>query len=388
MTQTSSPRQQSPVTVLLGGDVMLGRGVDQIQAHPGDPLLYEPWVDDARRYVELAEKANGPIPYPVDFEWLWGDVGPMLDQLAPEVRLINLETSITTDGVFAPGKGIHYRMNPANIATLKAIRPDVCALANNHILDFGNRGLRDTLAALDAAGIGTAGAGTTIDAACRPVVVESASGLRVVIVSVACTSSGVPPAWAAQHDRPGVWLFGDPPGRDIADHVASQAFAHKHPGDILIVSVHWGPNWGYGIGLSEIQFARRLIDAGVDIVHGHSSHHPRPVEIYHGRPIFYGCGDVIDDYEGIPGYGSYRPELRLLYLVSVEPGGQPAGIRMFPMRIRRMRLEHASRADADWLGKTLTRISRRFHTHIDRGADDMLELSSLGSSVRCSNATE
>ncbi|MEU6584643.1 CapA family protein [Nocardia sp. NPDC046763] len=374
MTHTSSSPQQSPVTVVLGGDVMLGRGVDQIQPHPGDPLLCEPWVDDARRYVELAEKTNGSIPYPVGFDWPWGDVGPMLDQLAPEVRLINLETTITIDGVFAPAKGIHYRMNPANIATLKAFRPDACALANNHILDFGNRGLRDTLDALAAASIRSAGAGTSIAAACRPVVVEPAAGRRVVIVSVASTSSGVPLGWAAQHDRPGVWLAGDPLGRAVADHVAAQALAHKRPGDILIVSVHWGPNWGYGIGQSEIQFAQRLVDAGVDIVHGHSSHHPRPVEIYHGRPILYGCGDVIDDYEGIPGYGSYRPELRLLYLVSVDPGGQPTGIRLLPMRIRRMRLEHASRADADWLGKTLTRISRRFHTHIERGADDLLEI--------------
>ncbi|MFD7847007.1 CapA family protein, partial [Nocardia sp. NPDC059764] len=159
MTQTSSPSQQSPVTVVLGGDVMLGRGVDQILPHPGDPLLHEFWVEDARRYVELAEKANGPIPYPVGFDWPWGDVGPLLDQLAPEVRLINLETTLTSDGVFAPAKGIHYRMNPANIATLKAFRPDACALANNHILDFGNRGLLDTLDALDAAGIRAAGAG-------------------------------------------------------------------------------------------------------------------------------------------------------------------------------------------------------------------------------------
>ncbi|WP_433562408.1 CapA family protein [Nocardia sp. CA-151230] len=374
MMQTSSPPQQRPVTVLLGGDVMLGRGVDQIQPHPGDPLLSEPWVDDARRYVELAEKTNGPIPYPVDSDWPWGDVGPMVDQLAPEVRLINLETTITIDGVFAPAKGIHYRMNPANIAALKAFRPDACALANNHILDFGDRGLRDTLDALAAASIHAAGAGTNIAAACRPVVVEPAAGRRVVIVSIASTSSGVPSAWAAQHDRPGVWLIGDSSGGGTADQVAAQAVAHKRPGDILIVSVHWGPNWGYGVGRGEIQFAQRLIDAGVDIVHGHSSHHPRPVEIYHGKPILYGCGDVIDDYEGIPGYESYRPELRLLYLVSVEPGGQPTGIRMLPMRIRRMRLERASRADADWLSETLTHISRRFHTRIDHGADDLLEI--------------
>ncbi|MGV9835737.1 CapA family protein [Nocardia niigatensis] len=371
---SSEPSQQIPITVLLGGDVMLGRGVDQILPHPGDPQLHERWIHDARAYVELAEKANGPIRYPVDFGWPWGDAGPVLDQLAPEVRLINLETSITLDGEYAPGKGIHYRMNPANLATLQAFRPDICALANNHILDFGVHGLHETLAALAAAGIRTAGAGTDIAAACRPVALEPATGRRVVIVSVASTSSGVPRAWAAQDQRPGVWLIGDPPGHGAADHIAGQALAHKRSGDVLIVSVHWGSNWGYGVGLSEIQFAHRLVDAGVDIVHGHSSHHPRPIEIYHGRPILYGCGDVIDDYEGISGYESYRPELRLLYLVSIELGGQPTGIRMLPLRVRHMRLEHAPRADADWLGETLTRISHRFHTHVERGTDDLLRI--------------
>ncbi|MFD7845851.1 CapA family protein [Nocardia sp. NPDC059764] len=371
---SSPPPQQTPFAVLLGGDVMLGRGVDQILPHPGDPLLRERWVEDARRYVEIAEKTNGPIPRPVDFGWPWGDIGPVIDQLAPALRLINLETAITRDGEYAPRKGIHYRMNPANLAALEAFRPDVCALANNHILDFGARGLRDTLDALGAARIRTAGAGTDIAAACRPAVLEPVTGRRVVIVSVASTSSGVPVAWAAQHHRPGVWLLDGPPGRGVADHVAAHLLAHDRTGDVLIVSVHWGPNWGYGVGLSEIQFAHRLIDAGVDIVHGHSSHHPRPIEIYRGKPILYGCGDVIDDYEGIAGHESYRPELRLLYLISLEPGGQPTGIRMIPLRERHMRLEHAARADTDWLVEMLTHISHRFHTHIDRGTDDLLRI--------------
>ena len=57
------------VDVLLSGDVMLGRGVDQILPHPGDPRLRERYVRDARTYVELAEDRNGPIPRPVDFAW-------------------------------------------------------------------------------------------------------------------------------------------------------------------------------------------------------------------------------------------------------------------------------------------------------------------------------
>jgi poly-gamma-glutamate capsule biosynthesis protein CapA/YwtB (metallophosphatase superfamily) len=99
------------VTVLLGGDVMLGRGVDQILPHLGDPALRERCVDDARRYVELAERVNGPIPRPVDWRWAWGDARAILDDLAPEVRLIKLETTITAEGEFADRKGFHYRMH-------------------------------------------------------------------------------------------------------------------------------------------------------------------------------------------------------------------------------------------------------------------------------------
>ena len=124
---------------------MLGRGVDQILPHPGDPELREPYLHDARGYVRLAEHANGPIPRPVDWSWPWGEVPALLDEAAPDVRLINLETTITADGQFAEGKPVCYRMHPDNLPALTAFRPDVCALANNHILDFGYQGLTDTV---------------------------------------------------------------------------------------------------------------------------------------------------------------------------------------------------------------------------------------------------
>jgi poly-gamma-glutamate synthesis protein (capsule biosynthesis protein) len=139
------------------------------------------------------------------------------------------------------------------------------------------------------------------------------------------------------------------------------------------VSVHWGPNWGYGVGLNETQFAHRLIDAGIDIVHGHSSHHPRPIEIYRGKPILYGCGDVINDYEGIGGYEFYRPDLRLLYLISIDPGGgELAALRMLPLRLRRIRLERVPQTDAEWLRATIERISCQFRTCVVAGSDDLL----------------
>ncbi|MDT5052256.1 MAG: hypothetical protein QOF66_622, partial [Mycobacterium sp.] len=139
--------------IFLTGDVMTGRAIDQLLPHPGDPTLRESVVSDARTYIRLAEQTNGPIPAPIDFAWPWGEALDIVDQFGPDVRLINLETSITASSEFARGKAVHYRMHPDNVGCLTAIRPDVCALANNHILDFGYQGLTDTLRTLDDAGI-------------------------------------------------------------------------------------------------------------------------------------------------------------------------------------------------------------------------------------------
>jgi poly-gamma-glutamate capsule biosynthesis protein CapA/YwtB (metallophosphatase superfamily) len=118
---------------------------------------------------------------------------------------------------------------------------------------------------------------------------------------------------------------------------------------------------------NQVRFARRLIDGGVDLIHGHSSHHPRPIEVYRGKLVLYGCGDCIDDYEGITGYENYRDDLRLLYFASVTPGtGELAALVMVPMQARNMRLRHASAADAEWLAATLGTISRGFGSRIER----------------------
>ncbi len=361
---------------------MLGRGVDQILAHPGEAELREPYLRDAREYVRLAEHANGPIPHPVDWQWPWGEALAVLDELAPNVRLINLETAITADGEFAERKPVCYRMHPDNLPALMAFRPDVCALANNHILDFGYNGLTDTVSALSRPGIQGAGAGADLLLARRPAAVTVHGEHRVLVCSVAMKSAGVPDSWAAYDDRPGVWLARDL-SSPVADDVAAGVLAHKRDGDVAIVSVHWGSNWGYAIAPSEIAFAHRLIDAGVDIVHGHSSHHPRPIEIYRGRPILYGCGDVLDDYEGIGGHESFRADLRLLYLTSTDStGGGLTSLQMIPLHIRRMQLERASRTDAEWLRATIEHTSRQFEIRVTARPDDLLEVVSLRSAAK------
>ena len=129
------------ICLFLCGDVMLGRGIDQILAHPGDPRLHEPVVRSAIEYVELAEAANGPIQRVVAPDYIWGDALVELARAKPQARIVNLETSVTLSAAYAP-KGINYRMNPANVACLTAASIDCCILANNHVLDFGRSGLK------------------------------------------------------------------------------------------------------------------------------------------------------------------------------------------------------------------------------------------------------
>lgn len=360
------------VTLFLCGDVMLGRGIDQVLPHPGDPRLREPYQRDAGEYVHLAELANGPVPRPGGFARPWGEALEILDDAAPDARVINLETSVTRSGDFAPGKGVHYRMNPANIDAVAAVRPDVCVLANNHVLDFGRRGLLETLDSLAEAGLRTAGAGRDSGEAQRPAIVPLDGDRRLLVHALAMPTSGVPRDWAAAKDRPGVG-FADGPSASAAEAVTGRVREEKRPGDVAVVSVHWGGNWGYDVSDAERRFAHALVDGGVDIVHGHSSHHPRPVETYGGRLVLYGCGDFVDDYEGIIGYEHYRDDLRLAHLVTADTRtGRVTGLRMVPLQAWRMRLRRASPEDTEWLRSVLDGISRGFGTGVDVGADGTL----------------
>jgi poly-gamma-glutamate capsule biosynthesis protein CapA/YwtB (metallophosphatase superfamily) len=362
------------VTLFVCGDVMLGRGVDQILPHPGDPELWERHMKDARGYVELAERVAGPVPRPVDVTWPWGDALQVLDDTEPGVRIINLETAITRSDDVAAGKSVHYRMSPANLGCVSAAAPDVCVLANNHVLDFGVAGLVETLEVLSEGGLGFAGAGHDLDEAHRPAVVPMAGGGRLLVLAVAMASSGVPASWAAAGAQPGVAFLADP-SLAAADEVVGRVRQHVRPGDLVVVSIHWGSNWGDEIAQAQVRYAHALIDGGVDVVHGHSSHHPRPIEVYRDRLILYGCGDLINDYEGITDHEQYRSELRLLYLATVDRDtGELIGLRMVPMRARGLRLEHASLADTDWLTRRMDRISGPFGVGIVAGPGGALDL--------------
>jgi poly-gamma-glutamate synthesis protein (capsule biosynthesis protein) len=302
---------EASIRLFLAGDVMTGRGVDQILARPSAPELHEPYVTDAGEYVRLAEQVSGPVPRGVASDYIWGDALAEWERMTPAARVVNLETSITRRSEHEP-KGINYRMHPDNIGCLRAAHVDICILANNHALDYGPRGLIETLETLERADLRFVGAGRNRAEAARPVVARL-----------------------------------------------------KLPGDVAVLSIHWGGNWGYDVPRQYINFAHRLVEGGIDIVYGHSSHHVRPIEIYRGRLVLYGCGDFIDDYEGITGYERYRDDLVLMFFPTIgRQNGQLQTLEMTPLRIRHMRLNRASLADAEWICETVNTISRAFGTRV------------------------
>lgn len=246
--------------LLFLGDVMLGRLVNR-----------------------MLEKK--PPEYP------WGDTLPLIRKA--DLRICNLECVISDFGVpwSATPKVFHFRTDEKNIKCLKAAGIDIVSLANNHVLDFEYDALTGMLSILDREGVVHAGAGNNIKEASQPAMI-TIDGLKVALVAFTDNE----PSWEAQDSLPGV-LFCP---IDIRDERAKGVFEivrqTKAKADIVIASAHWGPNWGYRPRPKHIPFAHALIDAGADIVFGHSCHVFHGIEMYKKRAIIYSAGDFIDDY--------------------------------------------------------------------------------------------
>jgi poly-gamma-glutamate capsule biosynthesis protein CapA/YwtB (metallophosphatase superfamily) len=365
---------QRSIRLFLCGDVMTRRGIDQVLPHPCDPTLHESYVQSAMDYVRLAEAANGSIPRGIDPSYVWGAALDEFDRMRPDARIINLETSITRTENYAR-KGINYRMSPDNAHCLKSAAIDCCVLGNNHVLDWGRSGLLDTLTTLEHLQIETAGAGRNLAQATAPAVLGFAGKGRVLVFSFTCVTSGTPRSWAAGSEAPGVNLLTNV-SEAGAFRVADEIAGIVQPGDLIVASVHWGPNWGYEISDEQRSFAHALIDrAGASIIHGHSSHHAKAIEVYRDRLILYGCGDFPNDYEGIEGYEKYRDGLAVMYFANLDPTGSLTALEMVPLQIRKFQLVHPPRQDVHWMQQTLDRESRKFEAGVALSSDRRLTLS-------------
>lgn len=348
------------------GDVMAGREVEQALPPPGEFAIPEPSVSND-----------------VSFEYAWGDALQELQRIRPVARIVNLATAVTMSSEAWPRRSVHYRMSPANVPRLSAVGIDCCVLANDHVLDWGHSGLRDTLSTLHDAGIRTAGAGLSEAEAAAPAVIDVPGGSRLLIFGFALKSGRVPRAWRAATARAGVnWV------RDLSERsleaIRRQISRYRQEGCLVVASIHWGGGWGLGVSEEEREFAHRLIDtAGVDIVHGHSSSHAKGIEIYRRRLILYGCGDLLNDPEGGGGTRVYRrPDLALMYFPTLDAAsGELLSLLMVPMCARDCRLNSVSPRAAARFAATLNLECNKLGAHITQQSDAKLALQWEGSST-------
>jgi poly-gamma-glutamate synthesis protein (capsule biosynthesis protein) len=334
----------------FAGDVMLGRNVDRTQR---------------RRAVDA----------------VWGDLLSRLRAL--DGLVVNLECCLSTRGrewseTYRP---FHFRADPDwAVPALRRAAVDCCALANNHVLDYGPVALDDTLSALDDAGIARAGAGRDLDEALDPATFRAGEGdLRVTVVSFTDNT----PEYAATADSPGtayVALDGTAAESGDADGVPgldadsrprvgrALTAARATDPDLLVASVHLGPNMVERPARAQQRFVRWLASEGVDVVHGHSAHVFICVETHAGSVVLYDTGDFVDDYRVD---AELRNDRSFLFSVVVADGA-PTELRLYPVEIDGCAVHAATGGVAAWCRRRMRDRSARYGTAFDREGEALV----------------
>lgn len=310
--------------IILVGDVMLGRLVNEVL------------------------RQESP-------EYPWGDTVALFRQA--DWRACNLECVLSERGrpwVETP-KAYHFRSDPRNLAVLRAAGIDAVSLANNHALDFGTHAMLDMLDGLRASGVLAAGAGPDLLAASAPVITE-VRGCRIGWISFTDNQ----PEWEALPHQPGVFHVpvdvSDPRTvrlMELVRHVRQRVH-------VLIVSSHWGGNWGHHPPASHVEFGRALVAAGADVVFGHSPHVFRGIELHRGRLILYSAGDFIDDYAVDARERNDRSFIFSLELVDFAP----RRMRLYPTIIRDCQARMARGGEAGEIMQEMTRLCGELGTPV------------------------
>lgn len=297
--------------------------------------------------VMLGRNVNGQITNS-DHRYPWGNLIPLLR--STDLNIINLECAITNHNKKA-AKTFNFKMDPANIGVLTSAGIDAVSLANNHVLDYDIPGLLDTMLMLKAAGISHAGAGQNAVEASQAVLLTR-KNIRVVLLGFTDNE----PGWRAGNNNPGtnyVVVGNIEPITTAIREIKSQC-------DLVIVSMHWGPNMREAPTQDFIDFAHAIIDNGADIIHGHSAHIFQGIEWYQGKLIMYDTGDFIDDYRVDP---VYRNDRSFLFLC--EAGRHVIHqLKLVPVVISNMQVNMASGNEYDWLLKRIREICQPFGTII------------------------
>lgn len=301
------------IVIAFMGDIMIGRMVNETIETQGDT-------------------------YP------WGNMLPYLQKT--DLNVINLEATLTKSTRRVP-KVFNFKASPDRVETLLAARIDLVNLANNHILDFSEEGLIETIEVLDNAGILHTGAGIDEAQARKPAVILK-KGITVGVLGYTDNE----PGWVAGTDRPGTNYI------EVGDIQKLREDIEKvrDKVDILVVSIHWGPNMRERPTPSFMNFAHQIIESGADIIHGHSAHIFQGMERYNGKLIMYDTGDFIDDY-AVDEF--LRNDLSFLFCVEVDKKAIRR-IELVPIAIDNMQVNRAKEDDEAWLVETLKERSAGF----------------------------
>ncbi|HEY1022206.1 MAG TPA: CapA family protein [Flavisolibacter sp.] len=321
--------QSGKLNIGLGGDVMIGRNVDAVM----DGMGY--------RYV-------------------WGNLITCL--LNTDLNIVNLETTLTHSKQKVP-KVFNFKASPDKVVALTDANIQVVNLANNHILDFAETGLFDTLKVLEAAGIRYVGAGRTEEEAARSVWFAR-NGISLGIVGFTDNE----PGWKARASQPGINYINiaNPGDREKALLCIGQI---KKEADIVIVSIHWGPNMKAEPNPAFIDFAHQMTDSGATVIHGHSAHNFQGIELYNGKLILYDAGDLIDDYEVHP---TFKNDHSFFFRVEVNKDGV-TGVHLTPVLIDNCQVNRATGKESRWSLQRMRELSRRWGTTITESGEVLLQ---------------
>jgi len=288
-------------------------------------------------------------------DYPWGDTLSIFGE--SDVRLCNLECVISDRGTpwRVTPKVFHFRSDAKNIETLKIANVNAVSIANNHTLDFEYEAMFEMIKILGGAGIYHAGAGANLEEASRPALFE-VKGIKIGLIAFTDNE----PDWEATAQEPGIFYVPVDMKDDRAKRLFEIVRQTKKEVDLLIVSAHWGPNWGYRPHPSHIPFGHALIDHGADIVFGHSCHVFQGIEIYQGRPILYSTGDFIDDYavDEIE-----RNDESFIFLVETQEG-QIKKLDLYPTVIRGFQARLARDREATRIGRKMEEQCAEFKTSV------------------------
>jgi poly-gamma-glutamate synthesis protein (capsule biosynthesis protein) len=288
------------------------------------------------------------------YAYPWGDILPEIAEA--DLFLVNLECVLSAQTARWFGreaKQFHFRADPDMVAVLKAGGVDCVSLANNHIGDFGLDGLLDTIRALDRASISHAGAGSDLAAARAPARLR-ARGRQVAVIAAA----DYPPPWAACLAEPGMHFLAIPPEEDELVPLLEAIRVERTRSDHLILSLHWGYNMCERPPAEFRGFAHRMLEAGVDVIWGHSAHLPQAVELADQKLILYDTGDLIDDYVVDP---ALRNDLSAVFLITLGTRGVER-LEVIPIQIAEQQARLARGEAAAWITSRIAKLSAEIHT--------------------------